>query len=364
MRLLAPALALCGLLAAPAHAGTQQTAAAAPPAAAPSEAAEPALGPEGRDANGVPGRIHTVRKGDTLWAISNAYLGTPWAWPSVWKGNDAIANPHRIYPDDRIWISEREMRVVSDAEAEALLGDAPPAALEDSTTGPPLPDYQMNAIETTGIVTRDELAAATSILESPRESIWLAQMDTVSIGLGPGQLEVGDEFTIFRPLDTAYDPETERAFGRFVDVLGWARVTEVHDETASAEIVTSFAEIKRGDRVVPRDPALPDIDFLPAPAGLEGQVLHFPDRRGAAGGMDVVYLNRGAEHGVEVGNRFDVYRPGGPERDEVHGESRLTPDRVIGQLLVIKSHTETAVAVVTRASTELEWGDRFRTLAE
>src|SRR3990172_8194099 len=86
-----------------------------PPAAAATSAAPPAVLPEtpapqasvlgavGYDEQGRQGRIHVVARGDTLWHISDAYLGTPWVWPPIWKDNDEdIANPHRIYPGDRI----------------------------------------------------------------------------------------------------------------------------------------------------------------------------------------------------------------------------------------------------------------------
>ena len=53
-----------------------------------------ALGPEGTDDSGRTGRIHTVVRGDTLWDISEAYLGTPWVWPSIWKENPRVANPN------------------------------------------------------------------------------------------------------------------------------------------------------------------------------------------------------------------------------------------------------------------------------
>ena len=33
--------------------------------------------------DGEKGYIHLIVRGDTLWDISNHYLGTPWIWPSV-----------------------------------------------------------------------------------------------------------------------------------------------------------------------------------------------------------------------------------------------------------------------------------------
>ena len=47
---------------------------------------------------------HKVIKGDTLWDISEKYLNDPFMWPSIWKENKWIANPHWIYPDQIIKI--------------------------------------------------------------------------------------------------------------------------------------------------------------------------------------------------------------------------------------------------------------------
>ena len=42
---------------------------------------------------------YTVRKGDTLWAISRVFLKSPWRWPELWGMNKAeVQNPHLIFP--------------------------------------------------------------------------------------------------------------------------------------------------------------------------------------------------------------------------------------------------------------------------
>ncbi|MBL8915647.1 MAG: LysM peptidoglycan-binding domain-containing protein, partial [Archangium sp.] len=50
----------------------------------------------------APGTQHTVERGDTLWDLSQRYLGSPWYWPKVWSYNPEIANPHWIYPGNEV----------------------------------------------------------------------------------------------------------------------------------------------------------------------------------------------------------------------------------------------------------------------
>ena len=47
--------------------------------------------------------IHTVVKGDTLWAISKKYVNNPFLYPELARLSN-IKNPHRIYPGNRVRI--------------------------------------------------------------------------------------------------------------------------------------------------------------------------------------------------------------------------------------------------------------------
>jgi hypothetical protein len=324
------------------------------------------LGAVGYDDQGREGRIHIVVDGDTLWDISDAYLGTPWVWPSIWTDNRDIQNPHLIMPQDRIWISRYEMRRVTAEEAEQLLSGAPaatgmPAALEVASGGDELrKTYTVSSSESSGFVTPQELESSASVIDSVAPRVMMVQPDEVYIGLGDAEVSAGDQFTVFRTDAKIFDPDTNRLIGYHVNVLGWAEVTKPAGETSIAVIRQSNSEIEAGDRVKPREEPMIEVEVTGSPTGVEGRVTFLPAGRGMMATTDFVYLNRGELDGVTVGNQLAVYREGWVASEEARNERVQIPDRPVADLLVVSTRSETSVALITHTETELELGDRFR----
>jgi hypothetical protein len=344
------------------------------------------LGRVGYDSEGRHGRIHLVEVGDTLWDISEAYLATPWVWPSIWTDNRNIENPHLIYPGDRIWITDSEMRIVTPEEADQLLsgrptempGEETPAAPDTNAepliaedlspsmlVAPARAETRMvSELEAVGLVTTEAFDASASIVEAQADKVMLSQGDVVYIGLGAGDVEVGDQFTIFRKVERVFDPETRRLIGYHVQILGWLTVQEVQDEASLAAIHRSTDEIERGDRLIPREIIDPEITLMPSPVGVEGRISFFAHSRTMMAGVDYVYLNRGTLDGVEAGSPLEVYRPGRVAEERARHTHVKVPDRVIAELLVVKAEANSSVAFVSHAATELALGDRFRGVEE
>jgi len=361
-------------LAAPEGSIPSEESAAAEIAPAAEPAPAPVLGEIGYDSEGRPGRIHVVVPGDTLWDISDAYLGTPWVWPSIWTDNRDIENPHLIHPGDHIWITDSEMRVVSRSEAESMLAARPAAPEEFPATEPSPVDMPMDVAvvpdeqrtrrvslrDWVGLISAEELEAAASIVRRIPSQIMLAQMDRVYIGLGEGEVQVGDQFDIIHDTEKVFDPDSNRVLGHHVVTLGWLEVREVHSETSLATIEVSMEDIGVGDRLIPRRPEALEIPIQPSPEDVAGKIVFFPRSRVLIGPLDFVYLNRGTLDGLEAGSPLEVIRGGQLVNEPVRGERVEVPERVVAKLLVVDARSETAVALVAETETDLNVGDNFR----
>jgi len=67
---------------------------------------------------------------------------------------------------------------------------------------------------------------------------------------------------------------------------------------------------------------------------------------------NVVYIDKGSEDGVKAGDRMEVVRVGGN-----------LPPRVVGELKILSTETQTASAVVAKSTSRILKGDRIRTKA-
>lgn len=166
---------------------------------------------------------------------------------------------------------------------------------------------------------------------------------------------VGDRFTLFRPTMPLYHPITREYMGRMVAILGIIEISKPTAEgVTEARVTRSYDVMAPGDLMKPyvAPPAAPDRQVTSGP--LAGFVLDFQTPRQLVGQSEIAYLDKGAQDGVALGDRFTVSHQG----RRLSATSKH-PDETIADLKIIAVQARTSTAAVLQSADVIRRGDRI-----
>ena len=336
------------------------------------------LGGAGRShvAGGEAPYTHDVRKGDTLWGICDFYFQNPYQWPRIWSYNAQIKNPNWIYPGDQV-----RLRQGAPPTSEGAVGPALPY----SKNGMNLIDRRRQ-VPTGTVFLRDQgwIHDATDdvwgdITGAADDKMFLSQFDQVYLHIDKGHdVKLGEELTVFRPLRMA-------AAGAIVQISGTVRINQWNEKerVARAQIVESLNVIERGAKI---GPVVRSFEVVPPrrnDADVQARVLASVHPNEFWGQNQVIFINKGEDAGLKVGNRLFIIRRGDawrqslvnpsagyrvspddekpmPPMEQTPGsrsDEQHYPDEVVGELRVMAIKKDSATCIVTQARNEIETGD-------
>jgi chemotaxis protein MotB len=181
----------------------------------------------------------------------------------------------------------------------------------------------------------------------------LGQRDTLYLRLrNPDGAAIGDLFTIFKRARKVFHPATGEYLGYVVVRVAIVEVTQVDKALTTVRVVRAYGAINPGDPVVKF--SLP-VDEEPAqnvsPDDIAGMLIEVQSDMSMTlvAQRNIVYVDRGRADGVRVGDIMEVIRSGGN-----------LPPRVIGEIKILSAQEKTASALITRSTSRLFKGDRFR----
>ncbi len=291
------------------------------------------------------GIYHEVKKGDTLWDLSEKFYESPAVWPDMWSRNPDIANPHWIYPGEIIMLWERRGEEYIDLSSDPFKGVLP--------LGPGT--YRYPGLDQCGFVRKVPVEPIGRIIKAYKDPVLIGQGHVVYIQPEAGQRFIqGDLLTIWRnegPVINPFAPKRGQHLGYHHRILGHAVVVEVTGEVLVAVVQTSFRNIDVGDFLMPYR-KLPDgpITVLPGKKDLNARIILEEDGRTVFGGGSIVFLDKGKAHGLATGQIYTAYETVPPV-----GDIQLPPTK-IGQLLILLAEDETATALITRSREAFQTG--------
>jgi hypothetical protein len=305
-------------------------------------------------------QTHVVKKGDTLWDISQLFLSDPWLWPEIWHVNPQIDNPHLIYPGDvlnLVYIDGRPKLVVKRGKDVKL---SPQVRI--STLDLAIPAIAFDAISpfmsNSRVVDSDLLNAAPYVLAGTGGHIVSGAGDEL---FARGEFKEEDKnFGIYRPGNAYIDPDTGENLGFQAISIADARVVGLERDIATLALNRTTEEVRRADRLLVDEERNISSHFYPsAPSGdLNGYIIAVEGGVSQVGAMDVVVINQGEREGLEVGHVLAIYRIGENVRDSVTGEIVKVPDSRAGLLMVFRTFEKVSYGLVLKATKPLKVQDK------
>lgn len=331
----------------------------------------------------APGEEHTVVRGDTLWDLSQRYLGNPWYWPKVWSYNPQIDNPHWIYPGNQVRffpggeerISEieegqgppdiEEGQELAGGNTDAITPDLPESSPVQLTRKIGYTPRQSTTIIHTGFVTPRELEEAGTIDSSFSEALMLSAPDTMYVKFKRGaDARLGDRYIIFHTETEVKHPQSLFRYGFLTKILGTARVIEVSKELVTAQIEETWDPITRDDLVGPFGERLGErISPRANDRELKGFIIgSLVPIISIMGEHHVVVVDKGSADGVQPGNSFVVVRQQDPIEghfmDPSNRQDQRFPVEDIAVCMAVDVKERASTCLMQRSIREVVFGDR------
>jgi hypothetical protein len=339
----------------------------------------------------APGEVHSVVKGDTLWDLSQRYLGNPWYWPKVWSYNPEIENPHWIYPGNAVRffpaVADEPQAATDPTEAEQPTEETDEVA-ESSQLPESTPEESFDSgelLSTTiqvagpigykprdpaiasfhqGFVTAREVEEAGKINGSFSEALMLSVSDLVYVKFRRrGDVRVGDSYVIFHTEAEVKHPVTGWRFGYLTKLLGTMRIIAISDQTVTAQIVNAWDPIERGDLVGPSNERLTDkVTPRPNEREMKGYVVTaMVPSLTIMGEHHVVVIDKGSADGVQAGNTFTVVRHTNEDFEFMNPalkQDKRFPAEDIAICLAVEVKERSTNCLLTRSLRDIVPGDR------
>lgn len=310
-------------------------------------------------------QTYIIKKGDTLWGISERFINDPYYWPNLWAINPDITNPHLIYPGDKIRIFGDRMVLIptypgGEAKQPSTPKPAPaaetPKVVEKATlkTGGGSEGFIHNGEKPLGVIV-DSVDNRTLLTEN--DTVFLKMEDTAVVS-------VGDTYGIFKRGKKVVHPATGENYGNMMHDLGYLQVTSIQDQIVTAKIGKVFREVERGAELYDYVPPVMEISLKKSRNELEGYILASQSEKLTQGQHDVIFVDLGLENGLNVGNMLYITRPRTVTEKGLLKPDTPLPDDLLGAAVVIESRAKTAAALIVKSVKTIYRGDQVLSVTE
>ncbi|GLR72808.1 LysM peptidoglycan-binding domain-containing protein [Agaribacter marinus] len=317
-------------------------------------------------------QTYVVKKGDTLWDISNLFLSKPWLWPELWRTNTQIENPHLIYPGDELTLRYEDGKPVLEISREkGAIVLTPEKTIRKKRLPIDVLPWSLIAPFINGdmLMPEEDYHGLPPLLGDRTGTPRFTNDDFILTR------DVNDSASAFNIIRKAREVKDSNgmSLGLQVDLISSAKIREHTDNNHFiVEINDSLSEARQGDRVYPQKKTSYKDLVLRAAKRQKGELVENANGRNLIGKNDIVIINLGKRK-VKPGTVFGIYDIGSEieykeepsyslDRASIFtllslGEDIKQPAYKVGELVVFQTFEMGSYALVTKAETYLTGGE-------
>ncbi len=327
-------------------------------------------------------RVHTVKKGDTLWDIAEYYYGNPFFWVAIWKVNiDKIKDPHWIYPGQEFLIPEIPPTegVLYPVYGAKKIEKPKPAAVKEEgvveikVVRPPVPAVAKDLVLSSGYISpRENISFLGMVVGSEDDKERLFYWEKLYINKGSADgIKKDDKFMVFRFGKEVVSKRRGISLGVLFEPLGIIKILRTEENSSLALLEKTYDVIHKKDKNYFREIELPEIPYDVKIYPVEGrsiqaEIVHIKEEPGTTvEPFDIVYIDAGKDDGVKIGDLFEIYREGEEVKDPQTGKIIKLPYIFLGtiQVMNVKEYSATCYARAV-AKGGIKIGDKVRLVGE
>lgn len=318
---------------------------------------------------------YVVKKGDTLWDISNIFLQKAWLWPELWRNNTQIENPHLIYPGDVLRLRyENGVPVLEIVRDKKQLVLSPQETIRQKPEPISVLPWAIidKYINGDVLMSEKQYDALPSVLGDKAGTPRFTDADFVVAYELDSKI---DEYQVIRKGEYVKDYYGNELGMQIRHVADAILTDSVSDNRHVLSITSSIFEAKQGDKLLPFDTKRNrDLQLKSANSQQVGRVVKNIANNILSGPFDIVIIDLGNDI-VEPGTVFGIYqrgpdimyRDGSTPKyaktlpspiDLIRLDKRVEqPAQKVGELVVVKSFENASFAWITKVNEYLQGGE-------
>jgi LysM repeat protein len=325
-------------------------------------------------------QTHTVSQGNTLWSLSQQYLGDPLLWPEIYRLNtDVVEDPHWIYPGEVLRLAPgagisavpkqdtpgpdaappdttmRSLAELTDVDERQAGGIFPMMGSQSNSARETIRAYSEDNYRTVrrgefygaGFLTEDRklpfgrVVARTSPMQITAAQNTGPSMLSAELEVSPPKgtrYEIGDSLLIVERNGRIDD------YGEVITPMGIMVVVRYDDNRPLARAVKFFDATEPGQWVLPLEtfPVQNNSRAAPVTDGVAARVLGWQGQSDLQQPQRYIFLDKGRADGVGLGDLFEVRGPSGG----YYADGTAKVDRELAKLQVVHVGERTATAIV------------------